>query len=130
MRYLSLFDGIGAACVAWEPLGWQCVGVSEIEPFPVAVTSHHRPHVPHLGDVTKITDEQIEALGQIDLEGLSVIEEGGFSPYMFALGEVIALMDVFGWRLDHVNALRHLLLGASRDEIGEAVVAMLHKLQK
>lgn len=67
MRYLSLFDGIGAACVAWEPLGWECVGVSEIEPLPIAVTKHHRPHAPHLGDVTKITEEQIAALGRIDL---------------------------------------------------------------
>lgn len=67
MRYLSLFDGIGAACVAWGPLGWECVGVSEIEPFPIAVTKFHRPHVPHLGDVTKITEEQIAALGRIDL---------------------------------------------------------------
>ena len=68
--------------------------------------------------------------GRVDLEGLSAVEEGGFSHYMFALGEVIALLDVFNWRLDHVNALRHLLLGASRDEIGEAIVEMLHKLQK
>jgi DNA (cytosine-5)-methyltransferase 1 len=67
MRFLSLFDGIGAASVAWEPLGWECVGVSEIDPFPVAVTKHHRPHVPHLGDITKITEEQIAALGPIDL---------------------------------------------------------------
>ena len=37
MRYLSLFSGIEAASVAWAPLGWQCVGVAEIEPFPCAV---------------------------------------------------------------------------------------------
>lgn len=67
MRYLSLFDGIGAASVAWEPLGWECVGVSEIDRFPIAVTSHHRPSVPHLGDVTKITESQVSALGHIDL---------------------------------------------------------------
>jgi hypothetical protein len=35
--YLSLFDGIGAATEAWEPLGWECVGVAEIEAFPIAV---------------------------------------------------------------------------------------------
>lgn len=27
MRYLSLFSGIEAASVAWEPLGWECVAV-------------------------------------------------------------------------------------------------------
>ena len=40
MRYLSLFSGIEAASVAWHPLGWECVGVAEIEPFPCAVLAH------------------------------------------------------------------------------------------
>lgn len=67
MRYLSLFSGIEAATVAWKPLGWECVSVSEIEKFPCAVLAHHYPNVPNLGDVTKITLEQIKALGRIDL---------------------------------------------------------------
>lgn len=67
MRYLSLFSGIEAASVAWAPLGWECVGVAEIEPFPCAVLAHHYPDVPNLGSVTDITDEQIAALGPIDL---------------------------------------------------------------
>lgn len=67
MRYLSLFSGIEAATQAWQPLGWECVAVSEIEPFPCAVLEHHYPHVPNLGDVTKITEQQIKNLGQIDL---------------------------------------------------------------
>ena len=67
MRYLSLFSGIEAATQAWQPLGWECVAVSEIEPFPCAVLAHHYPNVPNLGDVTKITEQQIKDLGQIDL---------------------------------------------------------------
>jgi len=67
MRYLSLFSGIEAASVAWHPLGWQPVAFAEIEPFPCAVLAHHYPDVPNLGDVTKITDEQIAALGSIDV---------------------------------------------------------------
>lgn len=67
MRYLSLFSGIEAATVAWHPLGWECVAVSEIEPFPCALLAHHYPTVPNLGDVTKITERDIQALGQIDL---------------------------------------------------------------
>ena len=51
MRYLSLFSGIEAASVAWRSLGWVCVGVAEIEPFPSAVLAHHYPDVPNLGDV-------------------------------------------------------------------------------
>ncbi len=79
MKYLSLFSGIEAASIAWKPLGWECVGVSEIEPFPCAVLAHHYPDVPNLGDVTKITEDDIKKLGQIDLvvfgspcQGLSV----------------------------------------------------------
>jgi len=67
MRYLSLFSGIEAASVAWHPLGWQPVAFAEIEPFPCAVLAHHYPNVPNLGDVTEITDEQIAALGSIDV---------------------------------------------------------------
>lgn len=67
MRYLSLFSGIEAATVAWHPLGWECVGVAEIEPFPCAVLAHHYPDVPNLGSVTEITEAQIKALGPIDL---------------------------------------------------------------
>ena len=33
MRYLSLFSGIEAASVAWEPLGWECAAVAEKECF-------------------------------------------------------------------------------------------------
>ena len=41
MNYLSVCSGIEAASVAWHPLGWNCLGVSEIEPFPSAVLAHH-----------------------------------------------------------------------------------------
>jgi len=67
MRFLSLFSGIEAASVAWQPLGWRAVAFAEIEPFPCAVLAHHYPDVPNLGDVSQITDTQIAALGRIDL---------------------------------------------------------------
>ena len=67
MRYLSLFSGIEAATVAWHPLGWECVGVAELEPFPCSVLAHYYPHTPNLGDVTKITESMIAALGPIDV---------------------------------------------------------------
>lgn len=56
LRYLSVCSGIEAASVAWEPLGWQPVGFSEIEPFPSAVLAHHWPDIPNLGDLTKHHD--------------------------------------------------------------------------
>ena len=67
LRYLSLFSGIEAATVAWHPLGWTPVAFAEIEPFPSSVLAAHYPNVPNLGDVTQITDEQIAALGPIDV---------------------------------------------------------------
>lgn len=54
MRYISLFSGIEAATVAWQPLGWKAVAYSEIDPFPKAVLTHHYPDVPDLGDMTKV----------------------------------------------------------------------------
>lgn len=32
IRYLSLFSGIEAATVAWEPLGWTPVAFAQYEP--------------------------------------------------------------------------------------------------
>lgn len=67
MRYLSLFSGIEACSVAWAPLGWECAAVAEIEPWPSRALAHHYPDVPNLGDVTKVTEEQIAALGRVDV---------------------------------------------------------------
>jgi len=67
LRYLSLFSGIEAATAAWHELGWTPVAFADIEPFPNAVTKTHYAEVPNLGDVTKITEQQIRALGRIDL---------------------------------------------------------------
>lgn len=67
MKFLSLFSGIEACSVAWKPLGWECVGFSEIEPYPCSLLAHHYPDVPNLGDITQITEQQIADLGNFDL---------------------------------------------------------------
>ncbi|WP_321377037.1 DNA cytosine methyltransferase [Trichococcus shcherbakoviae] len=66
-RYATICSGIEAPSVAWQSLGWEAAWFSEIEPFPCSVLSHHYPEVPNLGDITKITKEQIDRLGPIDL---------------------------------------------------------------
>ena len=65
MNYISVCSGIEAASVAWHPLGWNCLGVSEIEPFPSAVLAHHYPSVTNFGDMTKYKEWNIN--GAIDL---------------------------------------------------------------
>lgn len=52
MRFLSVASGIECASLAWSPLGWSCVAVSEVDPFCRAVLAHHWPALPNLGDMT------------------------------------------------------------------------------
>jgi DNA (cytosine-5)-methyltransferase 1 len=52
LRYLSTFSGIEAASVAWEPLHWEPVAFSEINPFASAVLSKRFPQVPNFGDIS------------------------------------------------------------------------------
>jgi len=66
VKYLSVCSGIEAASKAWEPLGWEPVSFSEIEPFPAAVLKHHWPKVQNLGDMTKYEQWPIQS-GTIDL---------------------------------------------------------------
>jgi DNA (cytosine-5)-methyltransferase 1 len=66
MRYLSICDGIGAVHLAWQRLGWSCVGVSEIAPFPRAVVKH-RWGIRHLGDLTGFHKWPERLLADVDL---------------------------------------------------------------
>lgn len=68
MRYYSVFSGIEAASVAWGPLGWEPLIFSEIEEFPSAVLKTRFPHVPNLGDITKINwKEAVRDFGRPDI---------------------------------------------------------------
>lgn len=66
MTFVSLFSGSGGVEVAWTKLGWKCLAVAETDKAACAVLRHHFPDVPNLGDVTKITEQQIIDLGHID----------------------------------------------------------------
>lgn len=68
MKYVSLFSGIEAATVAWEPLGWEPLAFSEIDAFPCAVLAERFPGVPNLGDITKIDwKKAVKTYGKPDL---------------------------------------------------------------
>lgn len=60
MKYASVCSGVEAASLAWGYLGWEPAWFSEIEPFPCAVLKERFPHVPNLGDMTKIKVENLE----------------------------------------------------------------------
>jgi DNA (cytosine-5)-methyltransferase 1 len=56
----SLFDGIGGFPLAGTRHGITPVWASEIEPFPIKVTTVRFPDMEHLGDITKIDGGAIE----------------------------------------------------------------------
>ena len=58
IRMATICSGIGAPEVASAGLNFLHQFVAEIESFPSAVLAHHWPHVPNLGDMTKINGEE------------------------------------------------------------------------
>ena len=58
MKYLSVCSGIESATVAWEPLGWECVGLCDFASFPQKVLSHHYPNTTLFTDITKLTQHE------------------------------------------------------------------------
>ena len=56
----SLFDGSGGFPLAGAMFDIEPVWASEIEPFPIRVTSARFPNMKHLGDVTKVDGRKIE----------------------------------------------------------------------
>ena len=61
--YLSVCSGLGGAELAFEPLGWKCVGVAEVDSAARAVLKNRWPDVRNFGDFTKIRREDV---GTID----------------------------------------------------------------
>lgn len=92
LRVLSVCSGISAASVAWKPLGFEFVGFAEIDPFACHVLAQRcgataPKYLPdgksraafktieggtviNFGDLTQISDDDLRALGVVDiLEG-------------------------------------------------------------
>lgn len=102
MRYVSLFSGIEAASLAWEPLGWEAVAFAEIEPFPCKVLEKRFPGVPNLGDVSKV--DWSPYAGAVD-----VIVGGSPCQAFSVAGKRKGLMDERGrLMLEYVRAVRDL----------------------
>ena len=106
MRYISLFSGVEAASVAWEPLGWEPVCFCEVDEFPSAVLAYRFPDVPNLGDVTKIDWSEVYArFGAVD------VLVGGSPCQSFSVaGERTGLSGESGRLMsEYIRAIRDLL---------------------
>lgn len=60
MKLASLFDGSGGFPLAASICGITPIWASEIEPFPIRVTTKRLPQVKHYGDVSKINGADVE----------------------------------------------------------------------
>lgn len=62
MKLGSLFDGSGGFPLAGAIYGIEPIWASEVEPFPIAVTTRRFPNMKHLGSVTDIKGGDVEAV--------------------------------------------------------------------
>ena len=60
MKLGSLFDGSGGFPLAGALCGVVPVWASEVEPYPIAVTTSRFPDMKHLGDISKVNGADIE----------------------------------------------------------------------
>lgn len=65
MKIGSLFDGSGGFPLAASMCGIEPVWASEVEPYPIAVTSRHFPGMKHLGDVSRVNGGIIDPVDVI-----------------------------------------------------------------
>lgn len=132
MRYISLFSGIEAATVAWEPLGWEPVCFAELDPFPCAVLEHRYPHVPNVGDVTKVNWKKFKNKCDIVV--------GGSPCQSFSVaGKREGLSGESGLMFEYIRAVREVrprwflwenVPGALSSEGGEAFRQLLSEMDK
>ena len=105
MRYVSVFSGVEAATLAWEALGWEPVCFCEIDDFPSAVLKARWPHVPNLGDITKVDWKGVKReWGAVDL----VV--GGSPCQSFSIaGDRTGLDGASGLMWEYVRAIREIM---------------------
>lgn len=69
MNVLSLFDGISCGMIALDKLGINVNNyfASEIDENAIKISKANYPNIKHIGDVTKITKDNIKNMPKIDL---------------------------------------------------------------
>lgn len=132
MRYVSIFSGVEAATLAWEPLGWEPVCFAEFDKFPSAVLAERYPEVPNVGDVTKMNWKKYR--NKVDL----VV--GGSPCQSFSIaGKREGLQGESGLMYEYIRAVREIrpawflwenVPGALSSEGGEAFRQLLSEMDK
>ena len=68
MRYLDVCSGISAPTQAWKPIGWECAGYFEIDPFACEVLATRFLSVTNYGNLLEVDHATIgERVGHVDL---------------------------------------------------------------
>lgn len=110
MKVLSLFDGISCGRIALERAGIKVdkYFASEIDGYAMKITNKNYPDTIQLGDITKITNVQLDNLGNIDLIiGGSPCQD--LSNYKYDRGEVTGLNgEKSGLFYDYIRILKYL----------------------
>ena len=101
---MSVFSGVEAATVAWEPLGWEPVAFCEVDAFPSAVLAYRFPGVPNLGDITKVDWRRF-----LDEHGAVDVVVGGSPCQSFSVaGKREGLAGASGLMFEYVRCVRQL----------------------
>jgi DNA (cytosine-5)-methyltransferase 1 len=135
MRVLSTFSGISAASVAWKPLGFEFLGYCEPAAFQCHVLAErcdatapkylpkHKDFAPkkyagisggsvvNFGDITQISDDDLRALGPVDvLEGGSPCQAFSISGLRRGLeddrGNLTLAFAALALRMREINGLK------------------------
>ena len=69
MKFLDLFAGIGGFRLGMESAGHECIGFCEIDKFARASYKaiHNTEGEIELHDITRVTDDEIRAIGEVDV---------------------------------------------------------------
>lgn len=127
LRYISLFSGIEAASAAWMPLGWECVALSEIDPYCNEVLKARVPGAPNVGDIRDVDWSEYEGKADVVI--------GGSPCQSFSIaGKRTGLKGESGLILDYIRAVQGIrprvfvwenVPGALSSEGGEAFRCLL-----
>ncbi|MEG1907793.1 MAG: DNA (cytosine-5-)-methyltransferase [Gordonibacter sp.] len=130
MRYISLFSGIEAASVAWIPLGWEAVALSEVDPFCNTVLKTRFPTIPNLGDIRNVDWSHYHGKANVVI--------GGSPCQSFSIaGKREGLKGESGLMFEYIRAIRGILPecfvwenvpGALSSEDGRAFGCLLREM--